>query len=50
VKAVVFDRYGPPDDATRYVETEQKTSNVVLTVSSGRTRSEAISQDRSTES
>jgi len=36
MKAVVCDRYGPPEDvieATRYVETEQKTGNVVLTVS-----------------
>ncbi len=48
----VIDRCYPLDqviDATRYVEKEQKTGNVVLTVSGGRTRSEAISHDRSTE-
>jgi hypothetical protein len=32
VKAVVCDRYGPPE-ARRYVDTGQKTGNVVLTVS-----------------
>ena len=48
----VIDRCYPLEqviDATRYVETEQKTGNIVLTVNSGRTRSEAISHDRSTE-
>ena len=48
----VIDRCYPLEqviDATRYVETEQKTGNVVLTVNSGRTRSEAFSHDRSTE-
>jgi NADPH:quinone reductase-like Zn-dependent oxidoreductase len=41
----VIDRSYPLEqviDATRYVETEQKTGNVVLTVSSGRTRSDPI--------
>jgi NADPH:quinone reductase-like Zn-dependent oxidoreductase len=40
----VIDRCYPLEqviDATRYVETEQKTGNVVLTVNSGRTGSEA---------
>jgi NADPH:quinone reductase-like Zn-dependent oxidoreductase len=40
----VIDRCYPLEqviDATRYVETEQKTGNVVLTVNSGRTESEA---------
>jgi len=44
----VIDRCYPLEqviDATRYVETEQKTGNVVLTVSSGRTQPEPISQD-----
>ena len=48
----VIDRCYPLEqviEATRYVETEQKTGNVVLTVNSGRARSEAISHDRSTE-
>jgi NADPH:quinone reductase-like Zn-dependent oxidoreductase len=43
----VIDRCYPLEqviDAARYVETEQKTGNVVLTVSSGRNRSQAISQ------
>lgn len=47
----VIDRCYPLEqviDATRYVERGQKTGNVVLTVS-GRTPSEAISHDRSTE-
>jgi NADPH:quinone reductase-like Zn-dependent oxidoreductase len=48
----VIDRCYPLEqviDATRYAETEQKTGNVVLTLNSGRTRSEAISHDSSTE-
>jgi hypothetical protein len=54
VKAVVYDRYGPPEvlrldrcyplkdvvEATRYVETERKTGNVVLTIGTS-TRSAA---------
>ena len=38
MKAVVRERYGPLEDvveATRYVETGQKTGNVVLKVSDG---------------
>ena len=45
----VIDRCYPLEqviDATRYVETEQKTGNVVLTINSGRTRSEPISHNR----
>ena len=37
----VIDRYYPLEDvieASRYVETEQKTGNVVLTVTDGRSR------------
>jgi hypothetical protein len=42
MKAVVYDRYGPPEvihvaledvaDAARYIDTHQKTGNVVLTL------------------
>jgi NADPH:quinone reductase-like Zn-dependent oxidoreductase len=50
-RAVIDRRYSLEQviDATRYVETKQKTGNVVLTVNSGRTRSQAISHDRLTE-
>jgi NADPH:quinone reductase-like Zn-dependent oxidoreductase len=44
----VIDRCYPLEqviDATRYVETEQKAGNVVLTINSGRTRSEPISHN-----
>lgn len=44
IRAVVHDRYGPPEvlrledvvKAHRYVETQQKTGNVVLTVTGDR--------------
>jgi NADPH:quinone reductase-like Zn-dependent oxidoreductase len=47
----VIDRRYPLEqvmDATRYVETQQKTGNVVLTVDSGRTRSEPNGQNTQT--